>query len=306
MKQQRGFALLAALWLLTALSVASLAMAGAARLRRLAATNHAESIRARAAAAAGIEYARARLADRLASERRSDPWSGIDSLGTDTIALGDVAVTVAVQDVGARLNLNQAGENELRRLLLALRIDAGEADRLAQTIADWRDPDDLHRARGAERDDYLAAGAVSLPRNGPFQTVSELAGVRGMTRAVLDSLTPYLTLLGDGQINLNAAPAPVLLSLPGINSEAAVALLRLRQQGRVLGAITELERYLPPTARPALTARLADLMTRAVTETREVAIMSEATLPGSPVRARMTGLVVRARDAVFYVWSRVE
>jgi len=29
-------------------------------------------------------------------------------------------------------------------------------------------------------------------------------------------------------------------------------------------------------------------------------------LPGSPVRAKVTALLVRARDALFYVWSRAE
>jgi len=29
-------------------------------------------------------------------------------------------------------------------------------------------------------------------------------------------------------------------------------------------------------------------------------------LPGSPVTARVTALLVRAREAVFYVWSRTE
>ncbi len=47
-------------------------------------------------------------------------------------------------------------------------------------------------------------------------------------------------------------------------------------------------------------------MSLTTTETREVAVVSVGGLPGSPVTARVTALLVRAREAVFYVWSRTE
>lgn len=305
MKDPRGFALLAALWLLVALSTASLALALSARSRRLAAANYAEGVRARAATQAGVEHIRARLVERLTPDRGPDPWSGMDSVA-DTLMLGDARVTATVRDLGTVLNLNRADETEIRRFLVALRVDAGEADRLAQAIADWRDGDDLHRMRGAERADYLAAGAAALPRNGPFQRLDELRAVRGITTRLYDKIRPYLTLRGSGQVNLNVASRPVLLTVPGLGEEAVAVLMRLRREGRMLANIAELERDLPPGARASFSAQLPTILARATTETREVEVTSEGWLPGSPVRAHLIGVFVRARDAVFHVWSSAE
>ncbi len=311
MTNRRGFALLAALWLLVAFSVASLALAKVGRARRLVAANLAERVQAEAAARGGVEQVRARLARRLQGAEAPglavlDPWHGVDSLLMDSVTLGEARTAVRVRDLGAVLNLNRATEDELRRLFGALRVDAGQADRLAQCIMDWRDPDDLHRARGAERDAYLKAGAAALPRNGPFQTLPELLSVQGMTPAIYDRVRPYLTLLGSGQVNLNLADRPVLLALPGITEEAVAVLLRYRLQQRTMGSVTDLERELSPDARRALEAELPALLAETTTETREVEVTSDGWLPGSPMRARVTGLVVRARSAVFYVWSRTE
>ena len=316
MKPRPGFALLAALWLLVALSVASLALGVAARTRRLAAANLSEHVRAAAAARAGFEQLRGRLERRLNESGATatgggalnliDPWRRADSLLVDTIAVADARAIVRVHDVGTALHLNRATEDDLRRFFVALRVDAGDADRLAQAIADWRDPDDLHRARGAERDAYLTAGAPALPRNGPFQALPELLSVRGMTPALYGRVRPYLTLLGSGQVNLNLSDRPVLLALPGMTEEAVAVLLRYRRQRRTIGSIADLERDLSPGARRELTAALPTLLARTTPETRELEIVSEGWLPGSPVRVRATGLLVRSRGAVFYVWSRVE
>ena len=305
---RRGFALLAALWLLVAFSVAGLALSAAGRTRRLAAANLAEVTAAQAAATAGLEQLRARLTMRAEDALGSalDPWRGVDSLLPDTIALDDARVLVRAHDTGVALNLNSAGEDDLRRLFVALRVDAGEADRLAQAIADWRDPDDWHRARGAERDDYLAAHAPALPRNAPFRSLAELRDVRGMSPALFERVRPHLTLLGSGQVNINLAARPVLLSLPGMSEEAADVLLRYRRQRHTIDVITDLQRELSPAARRELAAALPVLLARTTTQTREVEVRTEAWLPGTPVRARLTGLLVRARGSVFYVWSRVE
>ena len=61
MNGRGGFALVAALWLLIALSAVGLDSALRSRARRQAAANVLDEVRARAAAVAGTEYARSRL-----------------------------------------------------------------------------------------------------------------------------------------------------------------------------------------------------------------------------------------------------
>jgi general secretion pathway protein K len=306
---------MASLWLLVTLSVVSLGLSAVAHERRLAAANLVEHTQSLAAAQAGVEELRGRLAQRLAVAQGSmqtppalliDPWHGVDSVFPDTTAIQGARFAVSARDVGTQLNLNRASEDELRRFFVALRIDAGEADRLAQCIMDWRDPDDLHRARGAERAEYLAVGAAELPRNGPFQTLSALRSVLGMTPAVYDSARPYLTVLGSGQINLNTADRPVLLALPGMTEEAVGVLFGYRRRHRQITAVTDLERDLSPGARDLLDRAMPELLPQVTTQTREVAVESDGSVAGSPVVARVTGLLVRAGSTVFYVWSRAE
>ena len=77
-------------------------------------------------------------------------------------------------------------------------------------IVDWRDPDDIARVKGGERDDYIKAGLLRLPTNQNFRDVEELLDVKGMTPEVYRLVSPYLTTMGSAQVNLNTAPVPVL------------------------------------------------------------------------------------------------
>jgi general secretion pathway protein K len=311
---ERGFALVAALWLLVAISAVALELSVRARDRRLAAGNVAEHTRSLAAAQGGVEHARARLERRLgeaaalrsgfAAEAVFDPWYAAAALFPDSVALGETRYRVSIGDVGARLNLNRAGEEELRRLFTALRVDAGRADRVAQAILDWRDPDHLHRARGAEREDYLRRASPVLPRDAPFQELSELLHVKGMTPELYERARPYLTLLGTGQVNLNAADLPVLAALPGMTEEAVGVIVRQRRSRGRITDLTALSQELSPGARALFLADFPALLSRTTLETREVEIHSEGWTAGGRVRARVQALMVRSGSTAFLVWRR--
>ncbi len=307
MKRERGFALVAALWLLVALSIAALELARSSRALRLGAANAVEAAQARAAAQGGLEHARARLAVLAARwQATGDPWSRLDSALLDTTRLGEARYAVRLRDASSALHLNQATEDELRRLFTALRVDAGEADRLAQAIMDWRDADDLHRGRGAERDHYERAGAAILPRNGPFRSEAELLAVRGMTRELYGQVRPFLTLLGTGQVNLHMADRPVLLALPGMGEQAVAVLQRFRRQGRRLANVADLGRELSGRAQREFEAALPSLLARTTLETREMEVRSVAWVERGRIRSEAEGLLVRSRGDVFFVWSRSE
>ena len=167
---------MAALWLVVLVGVTGYELSVRARTRRLAVANALEFIQARAAAEAGLESARSVLEQRLrqpfASRVRSTADAAIDPLGdlslirADTLALGNVRESTDIQDAGAFLQINRATEDDVRRFLIALPMDASAADRAAQRILDWRDPDSFRRAHGAEREDYLkAAPFASIVKN---------------------------------------------------------------------------------------------------------------------------------------------
>lgn len=310
---ERGFALLAALALLVAFGVVGLALGLELRITRLSAANAAEHARAMEAAHAGIARTQSRLG-RLLDRARSgrffdarlarDPWAVADST-SDTVSVSDARSVVHIADLGTRLNLNVATEDELRRLFTALRLDPGEADRLAQRIADWRDGDDLRRGRGAEAADYTKAGLVP-PRNAAFEQLHELRDVLGMTDRHYSRVRPYLTVLGTGRVNLNAADRVVVLALPGMSEAAVKALRDRRLAGRPVGSVSELLQLLPSGPREMLLPETPRLEGRTVFDSRELEVVSDGALPGSPVRARVRAVVARAGDQAVVVWRQAE
>lgn len=333
--------LVAALWLLVALGAVGLDAALRSKARRLAAANLVDETRARAAAMAGTEYARSRLsaamldrAEELRAEAqqrartqrarnqaarmnvrnlfrqsdpREDPWRDPEELVVPEMLFGDVRYTLRLRDTGAALNPNVADEQMLRQFFAqGLRVDYADADRITHAILDWRDEDDIPRVGGGERDEYLDENAPVLPRNRPFAEVDELRYVLGMTPEIFERARPYLTLIGSGTINANAAPEPVLLAIPGMTPAAAAELLRRRDSGMVPRNLQQLLDLLPAGTREALMDEERRFNRRTGFATNEVEIVSEGRVDGGPVVVRATIVVARANTGAVVVWRRIE
>ena len=310
------------LWLVVGISAVSLELALLSRDRRLAAANVIEASAARAAAEGGLETPRARLTHLLVEpgnrrDRRTfgdpaasvDPWLDPAGIIADTLTLGEIDgshANVELHDLGARLHLNRASPTELQRFLAALPMDAAEADRLAQRITDWRDADELAQPNGAERETYRRAGARVVPRNGEFRSVRELGDVLGVTPRLLERIEPMLTIDGSGQININAAPRPVLLALPGLGDEVVDLAGRARRSNRRIASMQMLSEALSHPARRALERETATLLPRLSFETREVMARSVGWATGSPVRIAAHGVFVRGGSGAFLTARRIE
>ncbi|MDB4882639.1 MAG: ral secretion pathway protein GspK [Gemmatimonadetes bacterium] len=315
-RRRGGFALMAALWLVVIVGVTGYELSLRSRTRRLAVANTLEHVQAAAAADAALETARAGLENRLTHplEGRArftamqalDQWSDLAFLSGDTIALGDERATAEVYDASTRVQINRATESDLRRLLVALPLDAGLADRLAQRIMDWRDADDFRRARGAERDDYLRAGARRLPANGPFDRVDDLRDVDGMTAEVYARLAPLVTVRGAGLINVNAASPTVLRSLPGLGDEAIERIVRSQNDGTPVRSLEELTNQLSSGARTAIADAGVDLARRVTFEAREVVVEADGWVDGSPSPVHAEAMFTRSGGAFFTAWRRID
>ena len=309
LRPRPGFALLAALALLTLTSVLALELSVTARARRLTAANAIEQAAARAAAQAGLEDVRIRLlrsliAGNQAGELVLDPWVTALALPIEPVRLGELRCDITVRDAGEFLHLNLATEEQLRKFLVALRVDAGRADRMAQAILDWRDGDDLHRTRGAERADYLRAGSAVLPENAPFPSVATLRHVAGIGDALYERVRPYLTVVGSGRVNLNTAGPAVLITLPGMSQESVDLVMRYRRRGQRITSVSALAQQLPVGARRRLTEDLPALMAASVLDTREVHVTSIAASLDGIERARAEALMVRD-NGVAIAWRRI-
>ena len=307
-RPRRGFALLAALALATLTSILALELSVAARADRRSAANVVEHAAATAAAQAGLEEARTRLLHSLIAagqtgERLQDPWAMVVAVPADPVVLNELRCDFVMRDAGALLHLNRATEEQLRRLLIALRVDAARADRVAQAISDWRDGDDLHRSRGAERAEYLRAGSPVLPENMPFASVATLRHVAGVGDALYERIHPYFTVVGSGRVNLNAAGPAVLLTLPGMSEESVALVMRDRRRGRRITSLSTFAQELSIGARRRLLEALPVLAVTTVLDTREVHVTSIASVDGME-RARAEAVMVKD-NGVAIAWRRI-
>ena len=335
---REGFALVAALWLMVALGSVGLQTALASKARRQAAANLLDEVRARAAVLAGTEYARSRLtaamlgraeelrSEALASARNSrsrrnverssvsrlfrsgnpleDPWREPQDLMVPEMAFGDARYALLLRDVGSALNLNEASEEMLRLFFSqGLGVDYAEADELAQAILDWRDEDEIPRLNGGEREEYLEDEALVLPPNRDFVEIDELRHVRGMTPELYVMAAPHLTLLGDGEINLNSAPEPVLLAVPGMDPAAATALIQLRDSGYLPRSDRDLYSMLPGALGAIMEAQGRAFTNRTTYTTDRVEILAQGWVEGGVVQVT-SRVVVRRGNTGADVESR--
>jgi general secretion pathway protein K len=190
----------------------------------------------------GLDLARAALAaDQKENgfDSLQDLWNTLDPEAV-TMLLGEGdRVEVAVADQSGRLQVNALVSTEqdpARRKLeeeaqhrvwmrfltsgLFAVEDSDRAEALIDAIRDWIDLDDDEREKGAESGYYQGLSPPYAARNGAVQHLEELLLIRGMTPDIFygneerAGIAQFLTVYGrDGKININTAPAEVLLSL---------------------------------------------------------------------------------------------
>ena len=140
-------------------------------------------------------------------------------------------IDVRLTDESGLIDINTADDTLLQNLFESVGVPLDQAMTLSDTIQDWRDPDDMPRAHGAEINEYKAAGLAYGPRNAPFQTVGEVQQVLGMNYDLFEKIEPAITIYGGGvQPNAAYAPMDVLLALPGMTPDLAQQLIAARQQ----------------------------------------------------------------------------
>jgi general secretion pathway protein K len=238
-----GVILIALLWIMTALSVIALSFSRESFVEVAAGRNAQSLEESYFVARAGIDETVYRLIQKKVPglkqpelEETPDP---ID-LGIAVGSVGGGSYEVDIQDESGRINLNIVQEEQLRALTAACGIPAEDAGIIVDSILDWKDTDNLHHLNGAEDDYYQTLNPPYKAKNARFDTIEELLLVRGVTpayfygypeRAASGSvvyrygLSRLFTVYSNSaQININYAPLPVLMSLPGMPPQAAKAI----------------------------------------------------------------------------------
>lgn len=213
-------------------------------------------------AASAATIAMARILDHKRQQQFDHPaqsWCAHGPLGAEGWDLewssqadgGPARIEVAYQviDEAGKLNLLTASEAGLGKI--------GMTSGQAASLFDWMDADDMPQSQGAEQQAYLTARPAYRCKNGEMEVLDELLRIRGFGRVDyygphlyalgleqdergdawkadgLDGVPPVgwvdlCTCFGDGRVNLNTAPKPVLETLP-ITEEAVGQILAFRR-----------------------------------------------------------------------------
>ena len=178
--------------------------------------NSRDRAQARRIAQAGVDWARAVLADDAVNNQYDHPremWA----MKLPPIPIEGGEVQGLIVDQQGMFNLNNLAQNgvvnpadlvRLQRLLSTL----GLPPELANALADWMDADNLPMATGGAEDGYY----LNLPKpyraaNRPLAELSELLWVQGYDAQSIRRLSGFVTVLPERtQINVNFASAEVL------------------------------------------------------------------------------------------------
>lgn len=183
----------------------------------------------------------------------SEPWSNNEEFFKD-VKLGEGKFTLSyfpqeldradkeiilygLEDETSRININyNKSMPVLKNLLLNSGLNLEQAEDIVASIEDWRDEDDIPKSigeitSGAEDSYYQALDSPYLTSGRSFKAFEELLLVKGVTDELFydkdkngngkieqneKGLINFITLFGEGRININTAPKEALEATFGI------------------------------------------------------------------------------------------
>lgn len=216
LRDDRGVALVAALWFTVAVAGMAATFSTLARGEAMRSRNMVDAIRARPILEAALEQAV------LAIESTRDTEQ-ISYLRTEW-AFDGAAVAILVTGESGRIDLNRVDGAFVATLVEELGGKRDVAGRIGDALEDWRDSNDLSQPNGAEVRDYRQAGRNGGPANAPFRHVAELRDVLPMTQDLYVRLSDLFTVAtGEARPDANLAPEltrRALLAAPRATPEA--------------------------------------------------------------------------------------
>jgi general secretion pathway protein K len=218
--KEKGIALMMTLWVLVLLTVLAMNLSLFTRHGSRSTLNFKEDAQAYFLAVSAYEEAIGYLLTdtdpqvdfmdedgNFRTDAERDPVTGIREMD-------DAWVELRISDEESRLNINRTRRDVLLRLLDYVGMPGDTAEDVADSLADWKDPDDLHHLQGAEDEYYEDLGYIT--KSGPLDVPEELLLVKGVTPEYYygtEEDTVYLrdliTTWGTG-INVNTVSGDVL------------------------------------------------------------------------------------------------
>jgi general secretion pathway protein K len=217
-------------------------------------------------AEAGVKYAISKLRkeDALyAADFLAEFWSDSRDL-FENIRVGKGSFTVSfdyqdgessrsfygLQDEEGKINLNTADTDVIIGLLeLAAGLSHSDAEEVAYNIVDWRDQDSFfqHPQYGAEDSDYTGRKDSYEAKDSDFEIIEELLLVDKMDQEIFEKIKGFITIYGEGKININTAPKTVLMA-SGLDKYIADNILLFRNGGDQIAGTGDDDIFIQPSA----------------------------------------------------------
>ncbi|UCG48281.1 MAG: type II secretion system minor pseudopilin GspK [Phycisphaerales bacterium] len=258
--KRSGFVLVLVLCMVIMLAVLLFAFNHRSRAELLEVESLRKSEQALNCATAGLNMAIAAVRDANGIHTNTKLSSLLS--GDETVELVPGACSVTVTEESAKINVNTLKDNNgglnrgaierLLRLTDLLNRRRFEGPRISYSVVcsiiDWTDSDDRVTSLpfvkgenlGAESDYYTGLPAPYACKNDLLDTTEELLLLKGVTADVFESMRDYITVKGDGKININSASQPVIESLSEKMDRAVARMIVDRRRARPFRHVTEL------------------------------------------------------------------
>lgn len=290
LSKRRGSVLIIALWSLFLLTTFALQLGIIVRQKITLAIRLHDRDNRFLIAEAGIERAMAELRKKdytPETDTLNDNWSNNAPIFKD-VSLGAGQFIVGydyiedqgkqrrygLQDEESKINLNTAEVAIIANLFqVAAYLSYEEAIALAYNITDWRDADSFfqHPQYGAEDGDYEGLKRPYEAKDKQFEIPEELLLVKGMTQEIFERVSDFITVYGEGKININTAPREVFLAL-GITEKLADDILAFRKGADSLSGTSDDNFFSVPTN---IVNELSQVVALDAMETNELSSMVE-------------------------------
>lgn len=249
-----GSILIIVLWSLFFLSLLAMAISSYVRPQLDLAVRMLYGAKMRYLARAGVERAIFEVNNDKTDEydSLSDSWSSND-VAFNGVKLdgGTFSVTKSRRPSGKKeeyglvdeerkININKAPYAVLKNLfVMAAELSDEDAGIIADCILDWRDRDDSLRKDGVEEDYYSFLSKPYHCKNGDFESAEELLQVKGVGPEIFNKVKDFITIYGDGTVNINTADSEVL-QIIGIDKDVAEKIINMRgKSGAEQGSDTQ-------------------------------------------------------------------
>jgi general secretion pathway protein K len=234
LKDNKGIALILTITMIGLIVLLNMQFSRSMRTGLYETANFDDGIRLGAIARSGLNCGLAVLFEDDPNEDSfRDTWASLKEYSSYSASLfdNDGRFETEIIDLTGKIQvnrlINQDGgyntkQKEIMTRLLStsgFHLEPDEVEDILDAIKDWIDKDNEPTRFGAEDSYYQALDHPYSCRNAPLESLEELLLIKGITRELFygtdenPGISDYLTVYGDGKININTADPLVLASL---------------------------------------------------------------------------------------------